>query len=139
MVHFVQKFPHRTCEHDQYLCCGRIFDVRTFYPAACCHYFTLLFFPHLFSYQSFAELPKTFDLHGLKEQGLCSTAQGTNVQPGIEEQERQGTRNMEVQKSLPRRLVFRDADKMGCGFISCTGIFLVVWGNSVYFAVKYNN
>lgn len=70
------------------------------------HYFTFTVFLLLFSYQSFKELPKVFD-HRLREEALLSL--GTDIESGDEETERQGQRtgNIEVQKSLPQRLVLR--------------------------------
>lgn len=62
----------------------------------------------LFSYQSFKELPKLLD-HSQREGAPVSAALRTNMQLGDEEKERQGrgTGNLEVQKSLPKRLVSR--------------------------------
>lgn len=69
-----------------------------------------MFFFILFSYQSFKELPKPLD-HSQKE-----GASRTDMQPGDMENEgqSQGTGNLEVQKSLPQRLVFREPNKMSC-------------------------
>lgn len=64
----------------------------------------------LFSYQSSKELPKNVD-HSLREGALLSAALGTGTQPGETERQGQGSGNMEVQKSLPQRLVIREAER----------------------------
>lgn len=56
----------------------------------------------LFSYQSFKELPKSFDC-GQEKRGSCSTASGTRMLPENEEKKRH-SQNMYVQESLPQRL-----------------------------------
>ena len=73
------------------------------------NYFTLNVF--LFSYQSFKELPKLLDRSQRDGAPLPSTVR-TNMQSVDKEKEgqRQGTGNLEVQKSLPQRLVFREAN-----------------------------
>ncbi|XP_037607862.1 microtubule organization protein AKNA isoform X1 [Sebastes umbrosus] len=55
-------------------------------------------------YQSFRELPKLLD-HSQREGAPLSVALRSDMQPGDEEEERQGhgTGNLEVQKSLPQR------------------------------------
>ncbi len=74
-----------------------------------------MFFLFLFSYQSFKELPKLLD-HSRREGTPLSAAVRADMHPGGEEKERQsqGTGNLEVQRSLPQRLVFIEADKMTC-------------------------
>lgn len=72
-----------------------------------------MFFLLLFSYQSFKELPKLLD-HSRREGAPLSAAVRTDMQPG----DSHTTGNLEVQRSLPQRLVFREADKMSFSLIS---------------------
>ena len=73
------------------------------------------------SYQSFKELPKLLD-HSQKEGAALSAASGGDMQPGEEEKERrgQGSGKLELQESLPQRLVFRERQDelqfQQCGF-----------------------
>lgn len=70
-----------------------------------------MFFLLPFSYQSFKELPKLLD-HSQREAAPLSAALRTDMHPGDEEKKGrgQGTGNLEVQKSLQQRLVFRESE-----------------------------
>lgn len=93
----------------------------------------MLFF-FLFSYQSFQELPKPLN-HRQKEGAHCSAAVRTDMQPEDKEKERQSQRtaNVEVQKSLPQRLVFR------CSLYSSTVLFVLVLHRSDTFLSECNS